>query len=89
MLTLAFTAGFILALTTSRAWLLPAFAQGVPLHVVDLGYAKYQTDVSLEPGVTSFLGIRFASSPAGKYSISLLLYAVTTACRRYAMESSH
>jgi carboxylesterase type B len=36
--------------------------------VVDLGYAKYQTDVSLEDGVTSFLGIRYAAPPTGKPS---------------------
>lgn len=39
-----------------------------PLKVVDLGYAKYQTDVSLEDGVTSFLGIRYAAPPTGKPS---------------------
>jgi hypothetical protein len=32
---------------------------------VDLAYAKYQSDVSLEEGVTSFLGIRYAAAPAG------------------------
>ena len=44
----------------------PTFANSAPLRVVDLGYAHYQTDVSLEEGVTSFLGIRFAASVAGK-----------------------
>jgi hypothetical protein len=42
------------------------FAQTtVPIKVVDLGYATYQTDVSLDEGVTSFLGIRYAAAPLG------------------------
>jgi len=45
-----------------------AQASPSPLKVVDLGYAKYQTDVSLEDGVTSFLGIRYAAPPTGKPS---------------------
>ncbi|KIM80547.1 hypothetical protein PILCRDRAFT_72971 [Piloderma croceum F 1598] len=32
---------------------------------VDLGYATYQSDLSIVPGVTSFLGIRYAASPTG------------------------
>jgi len=34
-------------------------------RVVDLGYAQYESDVSLLPGVTSFLGIRYAEAPIG------------------------
>jgi hypothetical protein len=37
----------------------------VPLRVVDLGYATYQTDVSIDTGVTSFLGVRYAAAPVG------------------------
>ncbi|KAI0033946.1 alpha/beta-hydrolase [Vararia minispora EC-137] len=37
----------------------------VPLKSVDLGYATYQTDVGLDVGVTSFLGIRYAAAPIG------------------------
>ncbi|EIM89556.1 alpha/beta-hydrolase [Stereum hirsutum FP-91666 SS1] len=33
---------------------------------VDLGYATYQSNVSLASGVTSFLGIRYASPPVGE-----------------------
>ncbi|KAI0315765.1 alpha/beta-hydrolase [Amylostereum chailletii] len=49
-------------------------ASQVPIHVgaqnsttktVDLGYATYTTDVSLDDGVTSFLGIRYAAPPTG------------------------
>ncbi|KAA1475672.1 alpha/beta-hydrolase [Dentipellis sp. KUC8613] len=35
--------------------------------VVDLGYATYQTNVNLIEGVTSFLGIRYAAPPVGKF----------------------
>ncbi|KAJ6532713.1 alpha/beta-hydrolase [Mycena vulgaris] len=34
-------------------------------RVVDLGYAAYQSNLSLEEGVTSFLGIRYAAPPVG------------------------
>ncbi|KAI0029565.1 alpha/beta-hydrolase [Vararia minispora EC-137] len=33
---------------------------------VNLGYAVYQTDLELDEGVTSFLGIRFAAPPTGE-----------------------
>ncbi|VDC03515.1 unnamed protein product [Peniophora sp. CBMAI 1063] len=33
--------------------------------IVDLGYATYRTDVSLDVGVTSFLGMRYAAPPTG------------------------
>jgi hypothetical protein len=46
----------------------------VPVKVVDLGYATYQTDVSLDEGVTSFLGIRFAAPPIGKSSALRILW---------------
>ncbi|KAJ6588190.1 Alpha/Beta hydrolase protein [Mycena capillaripes] len=36
------------------------------VKLVNLGYATYQTDLSLADGVTSFLGIRYAASPAGE-----------------------
>ncbi|KAL0957294.1 hypothetical protein HGRIS_001106 [Hohenbuehelia grisea] len=41
----------------------------VSRRVVDLGYAQYRS-ASLEPGITSFLGIRYAASPEGQ-SLSL------------------
>jgi hypothetical protein len=40
----------------------------VPIKVVDLGYATYQTDVSLDEDVTSFLGMRYAAAPLGACS---------------------
>ncbi|KAI0033945.1 alpha/beta-hydrolase [Vararia minispora EC-137] len=43
-----------------------SYAQStVPVKVADLGYATYQTDLSLDEGVTSFLGIRYAAAPVG------------------------
>ncbi|KZV69261.1 alpha/beta-hydrolase [Peniophora sp. CONT] len=39
--------------------------QNLSVKSVDLGYAKYQTDVTLAEGVTSFLGIRYAAPPTG------------------------
>ncbi|KAI0313950.1 alpha/beta-hydrolase [Amylostereum chailletii] len=33
--------------------------------IIDLGYATYQSDLAYDNGVTSFLGIRFASPPTG------------------------
>ena len=52
------------------ALLLTAFAtvanaSNSSLKTVDLGYAKYQSDVSLAEGVTSFLGVRYAAPPTG------------------------
>ncbi|KAJ7734753.1 Alpha/Beta hydrolase protein [Mycena maculata] len=41
-----------------------AFANAQPA-AVDLGYASYHSELSLTDGVTSFLGIRYAASPAG------------------------
>jgi hypothetical protein len=42
--------------------------------VVDLGYAIYQSDLSIVPGVTSFLGIRYAAPPTGiLFAISSLI----------------
>jgi len=46
-------------------------AQAVPLKRVDLGYASYQTDISLANGVTSFLGIRFAAPPTGRWDLTI------------------
>ncbi|KAF9554322.1 alpha/beta-hydrolase [Agrocybe pediades] len=34
--------------------------------VVDLGYAIYESDLSLLPGVTSFSGVRYAQAPIGR-----------------------
>ncbi|VDC03312.1 unnamed protein product [Peniophora sp. CBMAI 1063] len=39
--------------------------QNLSVKSIDLGYARYQTDVSLAEGVTSFLGIRYAAPPTG------------------------
>ncbi|KAL0950288.1 hypothetical protein HGRIS_010267 [Hohenbuehelia grisea] len=39
-------------------------AEGSP-KVVDLGYIKVQSDLSLVEGVTSFLGVRYAKAPTG------------------------
>ena len=62
----------------------PTFANSASLRVVDLGYAKYQTDVSLEEGVTSFLGIRYAASVAGKcLSIFFEIYCEGQQCMYY------
>ncbi|KAI0313761.1 alpha/beta-hydrolase [Amylostereum chailletii] len=41
-------------------------AQDPSVKTVDLGYATYQTDLSLQDGVTSFLGIRYAAPPLGE-----------------------
>ncbi|KAJ7154747.1 alpha/beta-hydrolase [Mycena filopes] len=35
------------------------------VKTVDLGYAVYKSDLSLESGVTSFLGVRYAAAPVG------------------------
>ncbi|KZV68239.1 alpha/beta-hydrolase [Peniophora sp. CONT] len=40
-------------------------AQNTTLKVVDLGNVTYQSDVNLDIGVTSFLGIRYAAPPIG------------------------
>ncbi|VDC07276.1 unnamed protein product [Peniophora sp. CBMAI 1063] len=42
-----------------------ANARNSSLKTVNLGYAKYQSDVSLAEGVTSFLGVRYAAPPVG------------------------
>lgn len=42
--------------------------QNLSVKSVDLGYARYQTDVTLAEGVTSFLGIRYAAAPIGQHS---------------------
>ena len=34
--------------------------------VIDLGYAKYQSDIIYDENVLSFLGIRYAAPPVGK-----------------------
>lgn len=56
------------------AFILSVIADQVPLtdstpslRLVDLGYAKYQSDLSLVPGVTSFLGIRYAAPPTAEF----------------------
>ncbi|TFY71854.1 hypothetical protein EVG20_g1159 [Dentipellis fragilis] len=38
-----------------------------PFKTVDLGYASYQSNVNLVQGVTSFLGVRYAAPPVGKF----------------------
>jgi hypothetical protein len=40
-------------------------------RVVDLGYATYQTDVSIDEGVMSFLGVRYAAAPVGAFITAL------------------
>lgn len=40
--------------------------------VVDLGYAKYESNLTILDGVTSFLGIRYAAPPTGKAVFSVL-----------------
>ncbi|VDC03533.1 unnamed protein product [Peniophora sp. CBMAI 1063] len=42
-----------------------AVAQNTTLKVADLGDVTYQSDVNLDVGVTSFLGIRYAAPPIG------------------------
>ena len=44
------------------------------VKTVDLGYAQYQSDVSLAEGVTSFLGVRYAAPPVGKLYCAALYY---------------
>ena len=61
----------------------PTFANSAPLRAVDLGYAKYQTDISLEEGVTSFLGIRFGASVAGTSLFHLLRKCIVSANHVY------
>ncbi|KZV77342.1 alpha/beta-hydrolase [Peniophora sp. CONT] len=56
---MAFLALLLVALATV------ADARNSSLKTVDLGYAKYQSDVSLAEGVTSFLGVRYATPPVG------------------------
>jgi hypothetical protein len=68
-------------------------APSTPLKVVNLGYATYQSDLSLEDGVTSFLGVRYAAPPTGKSSpvsflVVLFLSLLITSHRPFAMESS-
>lgn len=43
-------------------------AQDITLKVVNAGNVRYQSDVSLDVGVTSFLGIRYAAPPIGQPS---------------------
>ena len=38
--------------------------------VADLGYAQYQGSTNISTNITSFIGVRYAASPAGK----LMLY---------------
>jgi hypothetical protein len=42
-----------------------AHASSTTSKVVNLGYATYQSDLNLEDGVTSFLGVRYAAPPVG------------------------
>ncbi|TFY52057.1 hypothetical protein EVG20_g10725 [Dentipellis fragilis] len=55
------------------AFILALFATASGVHadssfkVVDLGYVAYQTNVNLIEGVTSFLGVRYAAPPVGKF----------------------
>lgn len=55
----------LLALILLAASAAFADARKASLKTVDLGYAKYQSDVSLAEGVTSFLGVRYAAPPIG------------------------
>ena len=50
-------------------------ASSTTLKVVNLGYAMYQSDLSLEDGITSFLGVRYAAPPTGKSSSASFLVA--------------
>ncbi|TFY71852.1 hypothetical protein EVG20_g1155 [Dentipellis fragilis] len=47
-----------------------ATAAGAPYKRVDLGYATYQSNVHLDEGVTSFLGVRYAAPPTGNLRFS-------------------
>ena len=61
----------ILAIASQQIRLARA-TSSTPLKVVNLGYATYQSDLSLEDGITSFLGVRYAAPPVGKHLQSLL-----------------
>jgi hypothetical protein len=53
------------ALLLASVFCASTLAQTSSVKVVDLGYATYQTNLQLDEGVTSFLGIRFAAPPVG------------------------
>ena len=44
-------------------------AHAASIKVIDLGYARFESDLSLVDGVTSFLGLRYAAPPTGNLSV--------------------
>ena len=61
----------IIDVTSRSVCLQISFARATsstPLKVVSLGYATYQSNLSLEAGIISFLGVQYATPPTGKSS---------------------
>ncbi|KAA1475667.1 alpha/beta-hydrolase [Dentipellis sp. KUC8613] len=54
-----------------------AAAVDSPYKRVDLGYATYQSNVHLDEGVTSFLGVRYAAPPTGNLRFSAPQFPAT------------
>jgi hypothetical protein len=67
---------FVALLLSSVFCTSSTLAQSSSVKVVDLGYATYQTNLQLDEGVTSFLGIRFGAPPVGN-TISELVSTVS------------
>lgn len=47
-----------------------ALAQNTTHKIANLGNVTYQSDINLDVGVTSFLGIRYAAPPTGELLFS-------------------
>ena len=66
-------------------------AHAASIKVVDLGYARFESDLSLVDGVTSFLGLRYAAPPTGNLSVvscHRILSEMMSLYRRAAVESA-
>ena len=58
-------------LALCAVWHSVALAQNTTLKVVNVGNTTYQSNINLDVGVTSFLGIRYAAPPVGQPSTIL------------------
>lgn len=67
----------LMAMLSIATHQIPLVQASSSMRVVDLGYAKYQSDLSFVEGVTSFLGLRYAAPPTGTqfYCFSLLVFS--------------